>query len=141
MPRSLFTSETAKQARAQVPRIPLVDRVFRYIRISTTHDACWEWTGTFSIKRRGQMRPVIQVGGRGTPVVIVARLICEWFHGPPPTDKHEAGHTCPHGENASCCHPGHLRWMTRTENERYKSKDSVEVDGREYQILQGECLL
>lgn len=27
---------------------------------------------------------------------------------------------CPIGENAICVHPGHLRWMTRQENEACK---------------------
>lgn len=60
------------------------------------------------------------MGGRGTPVVIVARLVCEWFHGPPSTPLHEAGHTCPSGECAVCVHPQHLAWQTREENEAQK---------------------
>lgn len=80
---------------------------------------CWNWTGAFSLKRRG-MRPVIQLGGRGTRVVLVARLLLTWYAGPPPTDQHEAGHTCPHGENSRCVNPGHLAWQTRIENEQQK---------------------
>jgi hypothetical protein len=80
---------------------------------------CWNWTGAFSLKNRGK-RPVIQLGGRGTRVVLVARLLLTWYAGPPPTDQHEAGHTCPHGENSRCVNPGHLAWQTRTENEQQK---------------------
>lgn len=80
---------------------------------------CWNWTGAYSRKRNG-MRPVIQVGGRGTRVVLVARLILTWYAGPPPSDTHEAGHTCPHGENSRCIRPMHLRWQTRLENEHQK---------------------
>lgn len=64
--------------------------------------ACWPWTGARSKKRsrrRGVQyyRPVVQMAGRGSKVVNVARLVCEWYQGPPPTPEHEAGHTCPEG--------------------------------------------
>lgn len=81
---------------------------------------CWNWLGACSLKRRGQRRPHIQLGKRGSRVVLVARLICERFHGPPPSPFHEAGHTCPEGENALCVNPSHLEWMTRVENEQHK---------------------
>jgi hypothetical protein len=97
----------------------LWDRVAAKIRFPDDLDACWEWTAALSQKRRGR-RPVIQVGGRGTPVVIVARLICEWYYGPPPEPRSEAGHTCPEGENPICVNPRHLRWMSRLENEHHK---------------------
>ncbi len=93
-------------------------RVWNKVRLVET-TGCIEWIGALSQKRRGK-RPVVQVGGRGTPVVIVARLVCEWFWGPPPTPLHEAGHTCPKGENARCVHPLHLAWQTRAENEAHK---------------------
>jgi hypothetical protein len=80
---------------------------------------CSNWIGAFSKKRRG-MRPVIQLGGRGTRVVLVTRLVLTWYAGPPPTDRHEAGHICPHGENSRCVNPAHLVWQTREENEAQK---------------------
>lgn len=80
---------------------------------------CFLWTAALSKKRRG-LRPVIRVGARGSRMVQVARLVLEWKSGPPPTPAHEAGHTCPAGENELCIHPGHLAWMTRTENEQQK---------------------
>lgn len=93
-------------------------RVARGIRVNGA-TGCWEWTKAYSLKNRGR-RPVVQLGGRGTRVVLVARLVLQWFQGPPPTDLHEAGHTCPAGENEKCIRPSHLRWMTRTENEHHK---------------------
>lgn len=93
-------------------------RVSRKIRVQP-RTGCWEWTGALSAKRRGR-RPVVQMAGRGSRVVIVARLVCQRFRGVPPSDLHEAGHTCPHGENALCVRPSHLRWMTREENEQHK---------------------
>lgn len=82
---------------------------------------CGNWIGAYSEKRRGK-RPVIQLGGRGSRVVLVARLQLQRYFGPPPTDTHEAGHTCPNGENSRCVNYEHLQWMTRTENEHHKSK-------------------
>jgi hypothetical protein len=84
---------------------------------------CWEWTGTVAGASSTNhpwpvtARPRITVQGK---VLNVARVVCEWYHGPPPTSKHEAGHICPKGENARCVNPDHLRWMTRVENEQHK---------------------
>lgn len=77
---------------------------------------CHIWKGAYSSKRRG-LRPVIRVKTR---VVQVARLVLEWKAGPPPSPLHEAGHTCPHGEDSRCVNPDHLAWQTRTENEQHK---------------------
>lgn len=41
------------------------------------------------------------------------RLACELAHGPPPTPRHYAAHSC---HNTSCVNPNHLRWATSKEN-------------------------
>lgn len=43
------------------------------------------------------------------------RFMCELANGPPPTDKHEAAHTCGNAHMA-CINPNHLEWKTRIEN-------------------------
>ncbi len=43
------------------------------------------------------------------------RYMCELVNGPPPTPEHEAGHKCGRGDEG-CCHPKHLRWVTKSEN-------------------------
>jgi hypothetical protein len=113
-------------ARAARAALPLAERVAR--KVVKDPSGCWLWTGALSLKRRGR-RPVIQVGGRGTRVISVARWTCEQKNGPPPTPEHEAGHTCPGGERDDCVNPDHLTWMTRVENElfkrgRYRREDS-----------------
>lgn len=85
---------------------------------------CWLWGGACVKSRRGR-RPVVQLGGRGSRVVLVARLLLTWYAGPPPSDLHEAGHTCPDGENSLCVNPGHLAWQTREENEAHKRSYQV----------------
>ena len=43
------------------------------------------------------------------------RVVCSEVHGPPPTPKHEAAHTCGRGSDG-CCSPRHLVWKTHKEN-------------------------
>lgn len=50
---------------------------------------------------------------------IVTRHICSERHGPPPSDAHEAAHSCGNG-NLGCVNPNHLRWATHRENEQDK---------------------
>jgi hypothetical protein len=52
-------------------------------------------------------------------MVKVTRLICEEIHGPPPTPKHQAAHTCGKG-HLGCVTPAHLIWKTPKENEADK---------------------
>lgn len=43
------------------------------------------------------------------------RYMCEQVHGPAPTSKHEAAHSCGRG-HTGCVNPRHLSWKTRTAN-------------------------
>lgn len=83
---------------------------------------CWIWIGGYSEKRRGQRRPVIQVGRRGTPMQLVTRIMLAITDRVPlaarSAAKLEAGHTC---GDIRCVNPRHLVWQTRTENEREKA--------------------
>ena len=55
---------------------------------------------------------------RGVPRNFFAhRLVCEAWHGPPPTLKHHAAHI--DGNKLNIC-PGNLAWVTAAENERHK---------------------
>lgn len=46
---------------------------------------------------------------------IVSRLVCEEEHGPPPTPKHEAAHSCGKGHEG-CVTKAHVSWKTHAEN-------------------------
>lgn len=43
------------------------------------------------------------------------RLMCEFAHGPAPTPKHQAAHSCGKGHEG-CVNPRHLSWKTVSEN-------------------------
>lgn len=44
------------------------------------------------------------------------RFVCELAHGAPPTDGHQAAHSCGNGHNG-CVTPSHLSWKTNSENQ------------------------
>ena len=46
---------------------------------------------------------------------LVSRIVCEHEHGPPPTPKHEAAHSCGKGHEG-CVSRKHLEWKTPKEN-------------------------
>jgi hypothetical protein len=54
----------------------------------------------------------VKYNGKGS---VVPRLVCEHVHGPAPTPKHHAAHSCGNG-HLGCCSPEHLRWATAQEN-------------------------
>lgn len=45
-----------------------------------------------------------------------SRVMCMASHGEPPSDTHEAAHSCGNG-NKGCVNPKHLYWATPTENQ------------------------
>lgn len=48
--------------------------------------------------------------------VLVHRLMCEYKHGPAPTDKPFAAHSCDRGHEA-CVNPNHVSWKTPRGNQ------------------------
>jgi len=59
-----------------------------------------------------------QIARNGKPRK-VHRIVCEMVHGAPPTNRHEAAHSCGNGHNA-CVNPLHVSWKTHIENEADK---------------------
>lgn len=45
------------------------------------------------------------------------RVVCEIAHGQAPTPQHHAAHCCGNG-HLGCVNPRHLRWATKSENEK-----------------------
>ena len=59
---------------------------------------------------------------------LVHRRICEEVHGPAPTDKHQAAHSCGNGHKG-CVNPAHLSWKTAIENNADKILHGTHVRG------------
>jgi hypothetical protein len=75
---------------------------------------CYLWTGAVRNKSTG--RPAVYAGQR--KMAMMARLVCEEAHGPPPTPKHHAAHNRLGGcVGAPCIAPNHLRWASPRENQ------------------------
>ncbi len=54
--------------------------------------------------------------GRGGKQKFVHRYMCEYAHGPSPSPKHQAAHSCGNG-HLGCVNPAHLSWKTPRENQ------------------------
>ncbi len=80
------------------------------------------------------------------------RRVCEEVNGPPPSDLHEATHSCGNG-HLGCITPRHLRWSTHHENmtemvdhgrsprgERQGNSKLTAEDVREIRRLSGRML-
>lgn len=57
--------------------------------------------------------------GRNGEVHLVTRCVCEDVHGPAPTERHQAAHSCGKG-HTGCVTKKHLRWALPKENEADK---------------------
>jgi hypothetical protein len=71
-------------------------------------DACLLWPYTRGSDGYARIRKL-----RGE--TLIQRLICFDIYGPPPSELHEAAHTCGHGMQG-CVNPRHIRWATRDAN-------------------------
>jgi hypothetical protein len=71
-------------------------------------DACIIWPYTRTKAGYGQ---IWSEGG----TQYAHRIVCESVHGPAPTCKHQAAHSCGNG-HLGCVNPRHLSWKTHAEN-------------------------
>jgi hypothetical protein len=55
--------------------------------------------------------------------------MCEHRNGPPPTDKHQAAHSCGR-RHEGCVNPHHLSWKTNSENHKERYEQSGFVPSR-----------
>jgi hypothetical protein len=72
-------------------------------------------------RKQGYLEVLIGRDGKGKEVRICGhRFLCWVMNGPPPDGKRVCMHTC---NTARCCHAGHLRWGTATENHPQRAKE------------------
>lgn len=72
-------------------------------------------------------------------ILYAHRFMCELKNGPPPTDNHEAAHTCGNA-HMGCINPNHLKWKTRIENaqDRLKHGNYNDHKGKRHYRLRPE---
>lgn len=71
-------------------------------------DSCLTWPFGNASKGYG----LICVNGVNS---LASRYMCTMAHGEPPTERHQAAHSC-HNGHLKCVNPRHLRWATPKEN-------------------------
>lgn len=75
-------------------------------------------------------------GGRRT--ILVHRLVCSAFHGPPPSNKHQAAHNDGDRSNNRC---DNLRWATPSQNEMDKRDHGTVREGaKHHSAMNPECV-
>ena len=67
--------------------------------------------------------------GRDGKTLDVHRFICREVHGEPPSQKHEAAHSC---GNRPCCNPNHIRWDTRKGNHSDRKRHGTLLFGERH---------
>lgn len=85
---------------------------FRWIvkHVAYTGDRCLKWPFSRDPQGYGQLG----LNGKSWKAY---RLMCVLAHGEPPTEGHQASHTCGNG-HLGCTNPRHLAWKTNSENQR-----------------------
>src|ERR1700761_2299060 len=73
------------------------------------HDWCLLWPFASKLHGYGQFS---HLGKR----YYAHRFMCELRHGPAPSEKHEAAHSCGRGHDG-CVNPNHLSWKTKSGNQ------------------------
>lgn len=86
---------------------------------------CLIWP--FACDREGRARVVFP----GMKTKWASRVICHLAHGPAPTPRHEAAHSCGRGHEG-CVSPMHLRWATTKENHADRREHGTHPEGEDH---------
>lgn len=99
-------------------------RFLRDVVLPYDGDDCIQWPFNTI---RGWAR-IFSLGKGSCPV---GRVICNHLYGPPPSQLHQAAHSCGNGA-AGCVTPKHLRWATCAENQAEKIQHGHSVRGERH---------
>lgn len=83
-------------------------KFYREVVLTYDGDECLDWPFTTNGKGYGW----VSINGVGK---VVPTAVCEEVHGPRPSKKHVAAHSCGRG-HLRCCARAHIRWATYKEN-------------------------
>jgi hypothetical protein len=111
------------------PADPLGNKTMLWIRdvaLTLQTDLCVGWP--FTRIRTGYGR-----FGRQRKNIYAHRYICEWAHGPAPTPKHQASHSCGNG-HLGCVNPRHLSWKTNSENQLERREHGTAKNGKRWKL-------
>ena len=100
-------------------------RAFMDRAVSFVGDDCLIWPHK---KWRGYAVIALKCDDGKNRSFYVSRIICEKVHGPPPTPKHQAAHSCGNG-HLGCISSGHLSWKTCKQNQHDKILHGTLVRG------------
>ena len=98
----------------------------QFLREAASHDGlsgCLTWP--FHRNAKGYAGRVDWEGGRDKAA---SRVLCELVHGPAPSPRHQAAHSCGRG-HLGCVSGGHVRWATPKENNADKFHHGTMVRG------------
>jgi hypothetical protein len=86
------------------------DKTISFVKVAILYqgDACL----LFPFGKRNGGYGIVAADGRRRGA---HQIVCEAVHGPKPSPRHEVAHSC---RQPACCNPAHLRWDTRTGNNR-----------------------
>lgn len=94
------------------------------IVIPYSGDDCLVWP--FARASNGYAQ--IHIGNRKR---LTHRVVCERRHGKPPTEDHEASHSCGKGHEG-CVNPNHLDWKTHLQNIQDKVAHGTDPKGERH---------
>lgn len=110
------------------PDAPGNNLLMRWIRQHRDYDADWCLIWPFARGRSGYGSY-----GRNGKVHYVHRYMCEHAHGPSPSPKHQAAHSCGRGQHG-CVNPRHVSWKTASENQLDRRQHGTTMNGKKHKL-------
>lgn len=101
-----------------------LQRFYRDVVLNYEGDECLLWPYATTENGYGQM---YRHGKNGH----VHRYLCEDVHGAPPTEKHQASHSCGKG-HLGCVTKKHLSWKTPADNQADRLHHGTDCRGEKH---------
>lgn len=90
-------------------------------------DGCLRWP--YATNNQGYAQYRLPGPKRGRKL-LVSRIQCERRHGPPPSPRHQAAHSCGKGHEG-CVAPWHLNWKLPAENQADRDEHGTMLRGED----------
>lgn len=106
--RQIRNGDPVRGASSRSDTVGSPSRFLREVVLTYRENKCLSWPFARTVNGYGHIR-------EGNDDWAAHRYVCFKVHGPPPSPKHEAAHSCGNG-HLGCVSPQHLRWATASEN-------------------------